>query len=446
MKTSAREIALSIITQVEESGAYAEYLIDRCLKENSSMDDRDRRLVTEITYGTLRMKGLCDFILKKHVRNWGQLDVVAKNILRLSIYQFLFTDRIPPFAIVSEAVNLAKTKAPEKTGLINAVLRKILAKQRQELLPPADTHDLSLISALYSHPLWLIKRWINCWGWEDALKLCAAQNALPPITLRVNTLKITRDEAKAYLTKEGFSVSLTPFSPDGLIILSPSGQLRNARAFQEGLVLYQDEASQLISYLVSPTAGERILDLCAGTGGKTFHLAALMKNNGKILAIDRDEAKLQQLVKEALKFGISMVEVKSLDATHHPPQTLIGSFDRVLVDAPCSGTGILRRAPEIKWRLKDRDLLHLAQTQSRLLEFAAQCLRKGGVLVYSTCSLMEEENEKVVFSFLERHADFHLSFPQEPVATKFVDSKGIFKTLPHRDGTDGFFGVVMIKD
>lgn len=445
MTFSARGLAVFILTEVEQSGAHAEVLLDRLLETHSILDEREKRLLTELTYGTLRMKGLCDFVLKSHLQQWQKLEMAVKNILRLSVYQILYTDRIPPFAIVNEAVNLTKSWAPKRAGLVNAVLRRILAKKRDELLPAPASRSIRLVSALYSHPVWLMSHWIKRWGREETINLCLANNRLPPVCLRINTLKITKEEAKENLLREGFAVSEARLSPDGLIISGPSGQLRKSPIFREGGALYQDEASQLISYLVSPAPGETVLDLCAGAGGKTFHLAALMKNQGRILALDMDEEKLHRLSREAPKFGVSIVETKPLDLIDSPPEDLREHFDRVLVDAPCSGTGTLRRAPEIKWRLRPEDLSNFRRIQLKILDFAAHCIRKGGTLTYSTCSVMEEENERVVFAFLERHRHFRLLPPSSALPEKVIDERGFLRTYPHRHGTDGFFGAVMVK-
>ncbi|HOJ51047.1 MAG TPA: 16S rRNA (cytosine(967)-C(5))-methyltransferase RsmB [Syntrophales bacterium] len=445
MASSVRAVATSILSEVEKQGAFAEELLDFQLKAGVIQDERDRRLLTELTYGTLRMRGTCDYILKHHLRGWSGLPVTTQNILRLAVYQLLFTDRIPPYAVVNEAVDLTKKLAPAQAKLVNAVLRKILSRRREDWLPEETTYNLTFISARYSHPPWLVNRWVKRWGWDEALKLCKANNSTPPVTLRVNTLKATREEAKARLLREGFSVSATPLSPDGLIVAGPTGRLRESQAFEEGWVLYQDEASQLVSYLVSPAPGEELLDLCAGQGGKTFHLAALMKNEGKILATDNQAEKLNRLLKEAAKFGVSIVEVKPIDTTGPPSGDLRDRFDRILVDAPCSGTGTLRRAPEIKWRLQAKDLAHFARIQGRMLNFAARCVKKGGFIIYSTCSLMAEENEEVIASFLKQNDNFHFVPPSDALV-KVVGQDGLFRTFPHLHGTDGFFGAKMVKD
>jgi 16S rRNA (cytosine967-C5)-methyltransferase len=444
MAEGVREGAVSILTRVEQSREHAEDLLNLYLGVKEELEERDRRLLTELTYGTLRMRGVCDGILKSYLHNWRALSPVVKNILRLAVYQIIYTHRIPPFAIVHEAVEQAKRVSPGHAKLVNAILRKILLKKREELLPESELTTPQSIARVYSHPLWLVSRWLKEWGIEETIKLCEANNDIPPRTLRVNTLKSSREEAKDTLSREGISVKETSYSPDGLFVLDRGFRWGASKAFREGWVVYQDEASQLISYLVSPLPGEEILDLCAGRGGKTFHLAALMKNEGKILSVDVEEDKLVKLMNSAALFGASIIEVKRYDATEVPPYEFKERFHRVLIDAPCSGTGTLRRAPEIKWRLRPGDVEKMAQKQKRILDFAALCVRKGGRVVYCTCSIMAEENERVVEAFLREREDFESVSPSG-MLSHLIDGRGFFHTFPHRHGMDGFFAAVMVK-
>jgi 16S rRNA (cytosine967-C5)-methyltransferase len=273
--------------------------------------------------------------------------------------------------------------------------------------------------------------------------LCAANNEMPPLTLRVNTLKSSRDELRDILAVAGFNTADTIFSADGLNLLEAAQPLQKTNFFREGRLRLQDEASQLISYLVYPQAGESILDLCSGTGGKTTHLATIMKNDGKIVAIDYDLKKITELEAEASRLGITIIETKHADLTCGLPEELKDKFDRVLVDAPCSGLGTLRRNPEIKWRTTYSDLAKFAATQRTILQNTSIAVKKGGRLIYTTCSLLPEENEKVIDNFLKTNSRFFLNSKPLVQHSQLFDAQGYFRTYPHINHMDGFFGAVL---
>jgi 16S rRNA (cytosine967-C5)-methyltransferase len=303
------------------------------------------------------------------------------------------------------------------------------------------------ISVLHSHPRWLVERWLDEFGIDETLAICRANNTLPPVALRVNSLKASREQACAALEREGMTAQPTVFSPDGIILTSPAARLRETIAFRDGLIRVQDEASQLIARLTDPQPGERLLDLCAGAGGKTLHLAALMENRGSITAVDHQSEKLRLLREEAGRLGVTIVETQTADALA-PPETFRGIFDRVLLDAPCSALGTLRRNPEIRWRLAPADIEKCSQIQRRLLRSAADCVRPGGRLIYSVCAVTPEENEAVIEDLLNSRTDFSLIKP--PIAGgiphELIDAAGFFRTSPHRHGTDGFFAALFIRN
>ncbi len=272
--------------------------------------------------------------------------------------------------------------------------------------------------------------------------MCRANNEIPPLTVRSNRLKVERDVLARRLSEEGCEARYTVYSPDGLVLSGLPGTVRGLRAFAEGCFVVQDEASQLVSRLLAPLPGETVIDVCAGSGIKTIHLAALMNNEGRIVALDINPRKLALLKELAGRLRVTIIEAFEADALEKPQADLQCAFDRVLVDVPCSGLGTLRRNPEIKWRLTPEEMKKFPTLQKRILANAAQCVKKGGVLVYSTCTISGEENEGVVQAFLAENDGFTVVEPPQDIDARLVDA-GFFKTYPHRHGTDGFFGAVL---
>jgi 16S rRNA (cytosine967-C5)-methyltransferase len=446
MLKTPRGIAVEILNRVALTDAYAEPLLDACLSTHDLPNIHDRRLLTELVYGVLRRQGHLDWIIGKYYRgDYKALDIFLKNILRTGLYQLLYTSRIPVFAVVDEAVKLTKIHHPGGTGLVNAILRNYLRKSEGLVYPKLEEAPLEYIAVVHSHPRWLVERWLKILGAEATAALCDANNEIPPITLRVNGLKVTREKAKSELATDTIEAGETVFSPHGLVIAKHGPSLRETASYQKGHVLLQDEASQLIGSLVAPQPEEKILDICAGTGVKTTHLSEIMGNKGKITAVDINAGKLASLRELADRLGIDNVETKVGDATTDPGPLWQGQFDRALVDAPCSGLGTLRRNPEIKWRIRAHDLKTFSGLQKQLLHRAAACLKKGGTLVYSVCSVMPEENEAVIDDFLKHHSDFIPAAPPVSIDRALIDQRGFFRTNPAIHGTDGFFGAVMVK-
>jgi len=445
-KKTPRHLAVDILNRVDEYGAFAEPLLDAHLSRNHQLNIHDRGLITQIVYGTLRMRGRLDWIIGQLYRGtFSSMDVRIKNTLRTGIYQLLFTERIPEFAIVNEAVEIIKIVHPAGAGLVNAVLRNVIRK-KDEIVYPEMEKDPSLhISITHSHPLWLVEKWIGMFGVEDTAALCRADNEIPPVTLRVNTLKTTRERTRDTLLQDGFDVRLTAFSSDGLILLNPAKSIRDTTCYAEGHIQFQDEASQLIARLVDPKEGENILDLCAGTGGKTMHLAALMNNHGSITSVDISKKRLEALKKNGRRLGVTIVNTQEGDAREKIEESCVGEYDKIIVDAPCSGLGTLRRNPEIKWRSSPEDVTKCANLQKIILDNAALYVKKGGSLIYSTCTIMPEENEKVIEEFIAHQRNFMCIHPSDTINSRVVGDLGYFQSYPHRHGTDGFFGALLRK-
>lgn len=361
----------------------------------------------------------------------------------MSIYQLKFSDRLPAFAVVNEAVNVTKIIHPDKSPLVNAILRNYLRRSRNISFPSEKNNMAEYIAAFHSHPLWLVKKWIKIFGSEETKSLCSANNELPPLTLRVNSLKISREEIKQKLVSAGFAPAETNFSPDGLILNTSANPIQKTDFFDNGFLRIQDEAAQMISYLINPNDNESILDACAGAGGKATHLAEILKNKGRIVAIDRNPGRIAELKQEATRLGINIIEAQTGDLETGIPDSFMEKFDCVLVDAPCSGLGTLRRNPEIKWRTTEKDLRHFAAAQKIILQNSSALVKKGGRLIYCTCSLLPEENENIIDDFLKNNTNFSLSPLPESISSKLMDRRGFFHSYPHRHSMDGFFGAIL---
>jgi 16S rRNA (cytosine967-C5)-methyltransferase len=446
-KKTPRRMTVEILNRIEEYDAFAEPLLDELLSRDLHINIQDKRLITNIVYGTLRMRGRLDWIIENLYRgNFQSMDAVLKNILRMSMFQLLFTERIPDFAIVNEAVEITKKMHPAGSGLVNAILRNAIRTKDKITYPQMEKDPAFHISVFHSHPLWLVKKWIGAFGAEQTAALCKANNEIPPVALRVNTLKSTRERAMEQLLSDGFDAKATAFSPDGIIVTNAPVSVRETACYTAGHIQVQDEASQLIARLADPKSGESILDMCAGVGGKATHLAALMNNHGRITALDISEKKIESLKKNIQRLGATIVDARVGDAGMDLGIDFYESFDKVLIDAPCSGLGTLRRNPEIKWRILPEDVKKCADLQNVILENAISYLKTGGFLIYSTCTIVPEENEEVIESFINRHQNFTCISTPASTQSCFADDQGYFRSYPYRHGTDGFFGAVLVKE
>ncbi|MDD5712590.1 MAG: 16S rRNA (cytosine(967)-C(5))-methyltransferase RsmB [Smithellaceae bacterium] len=442
MTASPRAAAVDILNKIEAGKGFAEPLLNGFLSSGTVTNADDRGLVTELVYGTLRMRGTLDWVIAQLYRGrFEAMETGLKNVLRTAVYQLYFSDRIPAFAAVDEAVKITKKLYPGREALVNGLLRNVDRRKHDITFPDKEKDPVLFCSIFHSHPLWLVRRWTGLFGVEETIALCRANNCIPPLAVRANRLKAERDDIIGCLQRNGLDCHPTDFSPDGIVITTRGGALKDKIMHQEGLIHVQDEASQLISHLLSPRTGDVVLDLCAGTGGKSTHLAELMGNRGRIVAVDINTQKLAALTETAQRMGVTIIETVAGDATLDLGTEYHNAFDRVLVDAPCSGLGTLRRNPEIKWRLQQENLATFPLLQSKILQAAAPYVKSGGRLVYATCSIMPEENEQVVDDFLSRRRDFEIV--AAPAPPNMVDSRGFFHTYPHQHGTDGFFGAVL---
>ncbi|MBE0467789.1 MAG: 16S rRNA (cytosine(967)-C(5))-methyltransferase RsmB, partial [Candidatus Desulforudis sp.] len=405
-EVSAREIALHILKAVESEGAYANLALNRALEEYRP-SKLDRAFATELAYGTLRTLNTLDWITARFLHQpLGAQTVWIRNILRLGVYQLFYMDKVPAGAACNEAVELAKKfGTPGAARFVNGVLRNVARHKEDIVFPQPEMDPVAYISLKYSYPTWMVERWLTEYGPEDTIALCRANNTIPPNTVRTNSLKVDRDTLVRRLEQEGLTVHKTRFAPNGLQI-DGFLSIRSLPSFGEGLFQIQDESSMLAAHAVNPAHGARVLDVCSAPGGKTTHLAELMQNEGVIKALDIHPHKLDLVRENCRRLGIRNVETILLDARDLPGR-FDGWADYVLVDAPCSGLGVLRRRPDARWRKEPGQINGLVRLQEAVLSGAAHCVRPGGVLVYSTCTITYEENLGQVQSFLTRHPDFH---------------------------------------
>jgi 16S rRNA (cytosine967-C5)-methyltransferase len=321
------------------------------------------------------------------------------------------------------------------------VLRKATTRYTEVAMPDKKADPALFVSKSRSIPLWLSRRWIDRFGLEACLGLLDAINTIPPITLRANTLKTNRDGLAKAMEDHVETMEPTVHAREGLSITRPTTPIHQTEAFIAGLFQVQDEAAQLVTTLLDPKPGERILDACAGLGGKTGHLGQLMENQGEIVAWDLDHKKLKILTTEMERLGITNVSAQKMDALNLAPEALDTPFDRVLVDAPCTGLGVLRRNPDARWHRTKKDIKRLAVQQKTILNNLADLVKPGGIIVYAVCSCEPEENERVMDAFLDKRTDFTVVPQSHPLTSE----KGIFKTYPDTLGMDGFFAVAMKK-
>lgn len=419
--TPARRAAYAVLRRVFEQGAYADRALHRLA---APLDPRERAFATQLAYGAVQRAGTLDHVAARLAkRPVERLDPPVRAALRLGLFQLLFLDGVPDHAAVDGSVELVKRDLPRAAGLVNAVLRQAAAQGRAlvDALPDETPRQAAIA---HSAPAWLAELWFERFGPEDARALLAACNRPAEHALRANTLVTTPGALAAALP---IAAHLGPEPPEAVVADEPF-DAHGSPLFAAGALLPQSRASQLVAHAVAPQPGERVLDLCAAPGGKTTHLAALMGDEGRIVAVERNAQRADALAATARRMRASIVEVAHGDAAAF---TADEPFDRVLVDPPCSGLGTLRSRPDLRWRASPEQIEQLVREQAAILDAAAAAVRPGGRLVYSTCSLSPRENEDQVAAFLERHPGFR--------------ADGARTTLPHRDGTDGFFIAGLIR-
>jgi 16S rRNA (cytosine967-C5)-methyltransferase len=441
---NVRSIAMDMLVAIEKNQSYSNLLLNTTI-EKHELSAKDVGLLTELTYGTLQRRMALDYYLEPFVKDNKKLANWVHHLLRLTLYQMVYLDRIPDRAAIYEAVEIAKIRGHKGiASLVNGVLRSI---QREGLPSMEKVSDPNKrLSLETSHPEWLITRWVNQFGYEKTKEMCEINLTAPLQTARVNTTKISRDECVAILEEDGYHIEKSPFIPEA--IRSLKGNLASTISFKYGMFTIQDESSMLAAYALGAEQNEFILDACAAPGGKSTHIAEKMNNTGEVISVDLHQHKVRLINDNAKRLGLENIKTSISDSRHLQEKFKTESFDRILLDAPCSGFGVMRRKPDMKYTKTDKDIERLSTIQQDLLMSVSPLLKKGGILVYSTCTVDKEENENTVKTFLDKHPDFEgdLTFRNRmPEAIQPLISGFDLQIFPQDLGSDGFYIAVLRK-
>jgi 16S rRNA (cytosine967-C5)-methyltransferase len=444
-----RDLALSVLNRLLDRTSPSRTLLEEALRSRSDLDERDRAFISHLVQGVLRWRLRLDWSIRQVSRPpLGKIDPPVLNILRLALYQILYMDRVPESAAVDEAVNQAKSRGRHIGSFVNGVLRNLCRRKQDLSLPDRNTDPILYLSVCHSYPEWLVGKWIADWGAEWTEGFLSAGNQVPRLTLRANSLKTDRPSLIRRLAEEGVVGKPASYSPVGIGVEDFRGRVDRLHCYQEGLFQVQDEAAQIPSLLLAPGPGEKVLDACAGLGGKTSHLAERSGDRGWIVALDIRFRRLLSLARNSQRLGIENVSPIAANAAEGLSGLFRSEFDKILVDAPCSGLGVISRHPDVKWNRKAEDLPRLASMQRAILAGSIPLLRRGGRMLYVTCTLTREENEEVVASLLADHPevdleDLKLRAPEW--AGDLIDGQGFYRTFPHVHPMDGFFGAMFVK-
>lgn len=428
--------------RVEQEGAYSNLLLNSSLQK-SALSREDTGLATELVYGSISRMITLDYVLDDFVsKGIAKLQPWVRSLLRLSLYQIMYLDRVPSHAAVNEAVNIAKKRGHQGiSGMVNGVLRSVLRAGELPVLKEGLSQE-EVISITHSHPLWMVRQWSAEYGLETAAAMCAANNEPPAVSVRVNTTMISREALLGQMLEAGLDASESKVSPYGIVVKG-GGNLALTSWYNDGYLSVQDESSMLVAEAVAPEPGMKVLDCCAAPGGKSAHMGELMKDQGSIYANDLHEHKAKLISSQAERLGLECITTGSADALDLARYLEAESFDRILLDAPCSGLGVIRRKPDLKWRKQPEDVASIAALQGELLQSVSGLLKRGGVLVYSTCTTEQAENSRVVEAFLESNPGFasvtFASAVWERLGdTALAEGEGI-QLLPQHYGSDGFY-------
>ena len=452
-----RETILTILVKIDSKQGFINVLLNKSLEKNK-ISTRDAAFINEITYGVIRNRNKLDWAVSQFsTKALSETPILVRNILRMGVYQLLFLDKVPDYAVCDESVQLAKKYGnPGISKFVNGVLRNIIRNRENIHWPDKEKETAFYISTIYSHPLYIVERWLKRFGFTDTVKICQADNKIPPLVIRTNTLKISRQNLKEILEKENITVKEGIFTEEALYVKGLPN-ITKFPAYREGLFQIQDEASILVSHLLKPLPGESVIDICSAPGGKTTHLAQLMLNTGSLLAMDSNRLRLLTVKSNCRRLGIDIIETR-LNNGIILDEKYLKTADKILIDVPCTGLGVLRRKPDLRWQAYDsKRFKQLANLQEKILNIASCYLKIGGKLVYSTCSTEPEENEEIVSKFLEEHPNFGLEDPdgflKERKLEAYVSDQHkkkkfiqIFPGLSNLDlNLDGFFMTKMIR-
>lgn len=438
---NARTKIIEILTRVQTRQAYTDKLLD---KELNAFSEVDKGLITEVVNGVLRWQFRLDWYLRQlYVGEYNNLIPDVKNNLRSAGYQLMFLDKIPPYAVLNEAVEIAKSKYNQKTAnLINAILRNFLRQQKKLEYVEMNLEYLERLCVSYSHPEWLVQRWIEQWGVDNALALCKSNNERPVLSIRLNNLLADAESFFKTLDENNVPYEQHPDFPE-FVWIHDFSEFRRLDFMKKGWASVQDISTGLPVRLLNPRPGESVMDMCAAPGGKSGFIADKMKNQGFLLSVEKHMNRAKMLKDNLNRYGVTNAHTVAADATDLPTDR---QFDKILLDAPCSGFGVLRKRVDLKWKRSLNDVMEMQTLQLRLLDSAAASLRPGGVMVYSTCTIEIEENERVVEKFLEKHKDFRQDRLEGEIPGQYLWNKISVRTFPHRHKMDGSFIVRLRKN
>lgn len=442
----AREGALKILHSIEVDKAYSNIALNKAFN-NNNFTKIDKNFITEMVYGTLENLIYIDYVIQQFSKmKLSKINPWALNILRLGTYQILFLDRIPDFAAVNESVNLSKIYCNRASGFINGILRNIIRKKKNINLPNPNKEYQKFLSIKYSHPEWMVNRFLEYFPKDFTEDLLKANNEIPKLYIRINTLKISVEEVVSFLKKNDIKVARNPYLNEALTVEGGFSQLEELEIYKKGYIHIQDFSSMLVARILDPKEGQFIIDVCSAPGGKTTHIGQLMRNKGRILARDIHEHKLKLVQNNAKRLGIDIIQVQKYNGKDLD-NNLVDKADKVLVDAPCSGLGIIRRKPEIKYRKEPDDIKNITDLQLSILINASKYVKSGGELVYSTCTIDPNENQGVIEKFLSQNSNFDIMniIHQYKSLIPGEHLRNYIQLYPHIHGTDGFFIVKMQK-
>ena len=438
----ARAAAIRILSRFERSDSYIDKLVDYELR-TGNLNEFDKNLLTELVNGVIRWKLKLDWILVGFYHgDFLKCLNLVKNAMRVALYQILNLDRIPVPAAINDSVEIVKRIQGEKTaGIVNGVLRNIARNLDNVRYPVKEEDPIYYLSVMYSHPRWMVKRWVDRYGENEAEKLLFTNNRKPYLTLRVNKTKTTTEDVINFLRNKNFSFFVSPYLKDSIVVRTPRIDITSLEIFIDGWVTPQDTSASLAALLAQPKPGYQIIDLCAAPGGKSFYLAELMNNEGEIIAVDQYKSKLRFIEEGAQRLGINCIKTINDDAR---TMKLDMQFDIVFADVPCSGLGTIAKKPDIKWKREREDIYLLVETQRKILESGAEMVKPSGALIYSTCTIEPEENQDNISWFLEKFPEFTID-PAENYLPPQVCKDGFMQIFPHIHNTDGAFAARLLK-
>ncbi len=438
---SPRQVIVKLLDRLDQTNAYADLLFENEIRK-ASWSDSDKALIQEIFFGVIRWRGRLDWIAKQFYRgDFKKAPRFVQYILQSAIYQLSFMNRVPAYAVIHAAVDLAKTKGGNYwANKTNAILRAFQRGQQQTEYPDIKSEPIQAIAVRFSHPAWMVKRWIQRWGVDETMALCETNNTNPLLSLRVNRLKTKNAVIENLLAQNSISARQSRYS-ENFLTADRLPDLSNFEPFQQGLFSVQDVSAGLACELLAPQPGDRIIDLCAAPGGKATFLAELSQDKAKIIAVDVNLSRLNLVRQNVKRLALTSVQLIQADSTQFNGRTV----DKIILDAPCSGLGVLAKRVDLRWKRTPDQIKELAQLQLKILQNAAKLMKPGGVIVYCTCTIEPEENEQIIENFLIDAKDFQVDPASKFVAAEVTTSEGYIRTLPHRHGIDGSFAVRLVK-